>query len=73
MSGDRSFCYIETLYIKDERNGLFCEVVFNIEKKSKISSFFSSKKADAEERADYFEGVISMKDKIDYKKNRNKL
>jgi len=72
--GDRTFLQFDTLTIKDERNGLFSEILFNPEKKSKLSSLFgSSKKGPGEERADYFEGVISMNEGIDYKKNRGKL
>ncbi len=71
MVGERSFCQIETLSIKDPRNNLYAEIVFNPEKKGAIASFFGKKPT--EERGDYFEGVISMNPQIDYKKNRSKL
>ncbi len=57
MVGERSFSLIDVMMVKDERNSLYCEVVFNPEKKSKLKSFFGKKPT--EERADYFEGVIS--------------
>lgn len=71
MSGDRTFGWLDTFYIKDERNSLYAEIVFNPDKKSRLRSIFSRK--NNEEKTDYFEGVITQKENIDYKKNRSKL
>jgi hypothetical protein len=71
MIGDRTFGWIDTLTVKDERNSIYSEIVFNPDKKSRLKSIFSKKKND--ERSDYFEGIISNTDNVDYKKNRSKL
>jgi hypothetical protein len=36
MVGERGFNIIDIMTIKDERNSLYCEIVFNPEKKSKL-------------------------------------
>jgi len=38
--GERAFNIYDTLTVKDKRNGLYCEIVFNPDKKSGIKSLF---------------------------------
>ena len=41
MYGERAFNIYDILSIKDSRNGIYCEIQFNPERKSGISSLFS--------------------------------
>ncbi|CDW89867.1 oxysterol binding family protein [Stylonychia lemnae] len=77
LYGVRAFNIYDTMTIKDTKNNLFCEIVFNPDKKSGFKSLFGmggGKSAlNDDQRVDYIEGVISNRDNIDYKKNRGKL
>ena len=79
MYGERAFNLYDTMTIKDKRNNLYCEIVFNPDKKSGLKGLFGmgSKSAPSnlndDNRVDYIEGVISHNTEIDYKKNRSKL
>ena len=66
LYGVRGFNIHDSMIIKDPKNSLYCEIVFNPEKKSGIksiisygASFLSSATETEEKRTDYVEGVIS--------------
>jgi len=40
LYGERAFNIYDTMVIKDKKNGLFCEVVFNPDRKSGIKGLF---------------------------------
>lgn len=78
LYGERAFNIYDTMTIKDKKNNLFCEIVFNPDKKSGLKGLFglgggSNTTLNEDKRVDYIEGVISNKDSIDYKKSRSKL
>jgi hypothetical protein len=78
MYGERTLQIFGSLIVKDKKNNLYSEVLFNPDKKSGFKAFFSSKSGssstnDSKKRIDYIEGVISNNENIDYKKNRSKL
>lgn len=58
MYGDRTISLFDSLYVKDEKNKLYAELVFNPDKKSGFKSLFTGK-GNTETRFDYVEGVIS--------------
>lgn len=77
LYGDRVFNIYDKMIIKDNKNGIFSEIVFNPDRKSGLKALFGLGRGYADHnedgRADYIEGVISTTDNIDYKKNRTKL
>jgi hypothetical protein len=78
MYGERVLQIFDTMHVKDKKNNLYAEVVFNPDKKSGLKALFSGKSGgsssnDPKKRIDYFEGCISKIDNIDYKRNRGRL
>ena len=82
MYGERCFNFYDSLKVKDPTNSLYCEIVFNPDRKSGVkglissfsASYLYSRSGSSElERADYIEGVISTKERIEYAKNRKLL
>jgi len=41
MMGERTYNFYGSLHIKDKKNNLFCEIVFNIERKGALKSLLS--------------------------------
>jgi hypothetical protein len=81
MMGDRTYNFYGSLHVNDKKNNLFCEVVFNIERKGALksllsygASFLPGKSNTAElnqtQKADYFEGMISNNPSLDYARTR---
>jgi hypothetical protein len=77
MYGERTFNLFDSLIIKDKKNNLYCEIIFNPDKKTGFKGLFggSNKHGDynPNSRVDYFEGVISNNENIDYRRHRGKL
>ncbi len=79
LYGERAFNIYDTMIIKDKKNGLFCEIVFNPDRKTGLKSIFGlggsshNSSLNEDKRVDYIEGVISTNEALDYKRNRSKL
>ena len=72
MVGERTCTYIDSVYIKDRKNNLYVEISFNPSRSSGLKSWFGGGQVN-NDPGDYFEGVISMNEHIDYKNTRHKL
>lgn len=59
MYGERAVSLFDSLTIKDEKNGLYADIVFNPDRKSGLKALFSSKNTSEKHRFDEIEGVIS--------------
>lgn len=62
--------------IIDRKNDLYADILFQPFRKTGIKSFFgfgNKVEKGADLRQDYFEGVISKRNKINYKDNRKTL
>lgn len=67
MYKKRTVNFADVMTVRDDRNGIYAELVFNPDQRKGFTSYFWSSKT----RADYFEGVICTYDDIHYKKRRN--
>lgn len=85
MMGERTYNFYGSLHVKDKKNNLFCEIVFNIDRKGALKSLLSygasflpgksngTAELNQSQRGDYFEGVISNSENLDYAKTRKSL
>ena len=75
LTGARGFNLYDKLTVKDVKNELYCEIVFNPNRKTGLKSYipFMGKSKAQNKRGDYIEGVISTKDNIDYQNKKSTL
>jgi hypothetical protein len=64
LYGERAFNIYDKMVVKDKKNGLFCEIVFNPDRKSGLKGLLGfgssySNGLNDDKRVDYIEGVIS--------------
>ena len=71
LYGEKVITMKDSLYIKDEMNSLYAEVVFNPQKRSGVKAIFGEIQENY--RFDEIEGAISHNPNLNYKYQRDRL